>query len=90
MNMVGAAYLFVCSYFFYVGKIWCQKPGRVRCMCAFKGPGIGGNLWELDRTVERAMDALRVPPDDAEIAVLSGERWQVPTASSEVVIAIQR
>lgn len=30
------------------------------------------NLWELDRTVERAMDALRVPPDDADVKVLSG------------------
>jgi ATP-binding cassette ChvD family protein len=36
------------------------------------------NLWELDRIVERAMDALRVPPDDAECAVLSGgERRRV-------------
>lgn len=31
-----------------------------------------GNLWELDRVVERAMDALRVPPGDAKTAVLSG------------------
>jgi len=31
-----------------------------------------GNLWELDRTVERAMDALRLPPGDAKTAVLSG------------------
>jgi energy-dependent translational throttle protein EttA len=30
------------------------------------------NLWELDRKVELAMDALRVPPGDAKIAVLSG------------------
>lgn len=30
------------------------------------------NLWELDRTVERAMDALRLPPGDAKTAVLSG------------------
>lgn len=37
-----------------------------------------GNLWELDRTVERAMDALRVPPGDAKTAVLSGgERRRV-------------
>lgn len=36
------------------------------------------NLWELDRTVERAMDALRVPPSDAKTAVLSGgERRRV-------------
>ena len=30
------------------------------------------NLWELDRTVERAMDSLRVPPGDAKTDVLSG------------------
>ncbi len=30
------------------------------------------NLWELDRTVEIAMDALRCPPGDAEITNLSG------------------
>jgi len=30
------------------------------------------NLWELDRTVERAMDALRLPPGDADTKVLSG------------------
>jgi ATP-binding cassette ChvD family protein len=28
--------------------------------------------WELDRTVEIAMDALRVPPGDADVATLSG------------------
>jgi ATPase subunit of ABC transporter with duplicated ATPase domains len=31
-----------------------------------------GDLWELDRVVERAMDSLRVPPGDAKIATLSG------------------
>jgi sulfate-transporting ATPase len=31
-----------------------------------------GNLWELEREAERAMDALRCPPGDAEIAKLSG------------------
>ena len=30
------------------------------------------DLWELDRHVEVAMDALRVPPADAKIATLSG------------------
>ena len=30
------------------------------------------NLWELDRTKERAMDALRCPPPDALVANLSG------------------
>jgi len=32
----------------------------------------GGNLWELDRIVERARLALRCPPNDAETEVLSG------------------
>jgi ATP-binding cassette ChvD family protein len=30
------------------------------------------NAWELDRTVEIAMDALRCPPGDASVAKLSG------------------
>ena len=30
------------------------------------------NGWELDRTVEIAMDALRVPPGDADVGTLSG------------------
>ena len=30
------------------------------------------NLWELDRKVEIAMDALRLPPADAEVTKLSG------------------
>jgi len=37
---------------------------------------LGG--WELDHTLEMAMEALRCPPDDAEIKVLSGgERRRV-------------
>jgi ATP-binding cassette ChvD family protein len=36
------------------------------------------NLWELDRHVEQAMDALRVPEDDADVSKLSGgERRRV-------------
>jgi ATP-binding cassette ChvD family protein len=36
------------------------------------------NAWELDRTLEIAMDALRVPPGDASVATLSGgERRRV-------------
>jgi sulfate-transporting ATPase len=36
------------------------------------------NAWELDRTLEVAMDALRVPPSDAEVSTLSGgERRRV-------------
>src|SRR6266481_909329 len=30
------------------------------------------NAWDLDRTVELAMDALRVPPGDMDVATLSG------------------
>jgi sulfate-transporting ATPase len=36
------------------------------------------NLWELDRAIEVAMDALRLPPGDAEVMTLSGgERRRV-------------
>jgi ATP-binding cassette ChvD family protein len=36
------------------------------------------NAWELDRTLEIAMDALRCPPPDADVATLSGgERRRV-------------
>jgi ATP-binding cassette ChvD family protein len=36
------------------------------------------NLWEIDRTLEIAMDALRLPPPDAEVTRLSGgERRRV-------------
>ncbi|HET9252177.1 MAG TPA: energy-dependent translational throttle protein EttA [Candidatus Eisenbacteria bacterium] len=36
------------------------------------------NAWEIDRTVEIAMDALRVPPSDADVRTLSGgERRRV-------------
>jgi len=31
-----------------------------------------GNLWELDRTLDIAMDAMRLPPGDAVINTLSG------------------
>lgn len=31
-----------------------------------------GDLWDMERVVSRAMDALRVPPGDAKTAVLSG------------------
>src|SRR5258708_26824458 len=35
-------------------------------------------LWDLDSKVDQAMDALRCPPDDAEVAKLSGgERRRV-------------
>ncbi len=30
------------------------------------------NLWDLDRQIEVAMDALRVPPGDADVTTLSG------------------
>jgi ATP-binding cassette ChvD family protein len=36
------------------------------------------NLWDLDSKVDQAMDALRCPPDDADVASLSGgERRRV-------------
>ncbi len=36
------------------------------------------NLWELDRTLDIAMDALRLPPSDADVTKLSGgERRRV-------------
>jgi ATP-binding cassette ChvD family protein len=36
------------------------------------------DAWEIDRVVERAMDALRLPPGDADVATLSGgERRRV-------------
>jgi ATP-binding cassette ChvD family protein len=36
------------------------------------------NLWDLDSQVDLAMDALRCPPDDADVAMLSGgERRRV-------------
>jgi len=37
-----------------------------------------GNLWELDRRLEIAMDALRCPPPDADVTKISGaERRRV-------------
>src|SRR5438552_10720383 len=37
-----------------------------------------GNLWDLDRQLEIAMDALRCPPGDADVTKLSGgERRRV-------------
>ncbi len=36
------------------------------------------NLWDLDSKIDQAMDALRCPPDDADVTVLSGgERRRV-------------
>jgi ATP-binding cassette ChvD family protein len=36
------------------------------------------NAWELDRTLEVAMDALRLPPGDSDVSILSGgERRRV-------------
>jgi ATPase subunit of ABC transporter with duplicated ATPase domains len=40
-----------------------------------------GDLWEIERMKERAMDALRCPPGDADVNVLSGgERRRVAIA----------
>src|SRR2546425_390594 len=40
------------------------------------------NAWDLDRTVEMAMDALRVPPGDADVAKISAgsRRRKRPTS----------
>src|SRR5262245_28784972 len=44
-----------------------------------------GNLWELDRHVEIAMDALRLPPGDADVTTLSGgERRRVRSEERRV------
>jgi len=49
-----------------------EEQGRVMAEIEAK------NAWELDRTVEIAMDALRVPPGDARVETLSGgERRRV-------------
>jgi ATP-binding cassette ChvD family protein len=49
-----------------------DEHGRVMAEIEMK------SAWELDRTVEIAMDALRVPPGDAAVATLSGgERRRV-------------
>src|SRR6058998_1669049 len=34
-------------------------------------------LWDLDSKVDQAMDALRCPPDDADVETLSGDRKSV-------------
>jgi energy-dependent translational throttle protein EttA len=49
-----------------------EEHGRVMAEIEMK------NAWELDRTLEIAMDALRVPPGDADVKTLSGgERRRV-------------
>jgi ATP-binding cassette ChvD family protein len=49
-----------------------EEHGRVMTEIEVK------NAWELDRTIEIAMDALRVPPGDTAVATLSGgERRRV-------------
>ncbi|MGH7680396.1 MAG: energy-dependent translational throttle protein EttA [Candidatus Eiseniibacteriota bacterium] len=49
-----------------------EEHGRVMAEIETK------NAWELDRTLEIAMDALRVPPGDADVRTLSGgERRRV-------------
>ena len=47
-------------------------------MAALQDEIDAGNLWELEATVGVAMDALRCPPDDADVETLSGgERRRV-------------
>jgi len=49
-----------------------EEHGRVMAEIEAK------NAWELDRTIEIAMDALRVPPGETEVKTLSGgERRRV-------------
>jgi len=49
-----------------------EEHGRIMAAIEAK------NAWELDRTVEIAMDALRVPPGDTKVETLSGgERRRV-------------
>src|SRR6202043_3069989 len=41
------------------------------------------NAWELDRQLEIAMDAMRLPPGDAKASTLSGgERRRVPLSKA--------
>jgi len=49
----------------------------------------GVNGWELDRTVDIAMDALRCPPGDAEVTTLSGGDGHGPLARGQQQIAAQ-
>ncbi|HKN46806.1 MAG TPA: ATP-binding cassette domain-containing protein, partial [Candidatus Polarisedimenticolia bacterium] len=42
------------------------------------------NAWELDRTLEIAMDALRCPPPDADVAAISGGEAQRIKLSKEL------
>ncbi|MEZ6101991.1 MAG: energy-dependent translational throttle protein EttA [Pirellulaceae bacterium] len=50
----------------------CNELGRVQDQID------AGNLWELDRQIEIAMDAINLPPADAEVTRLSGgERRRV-------------
>ena len=43
------------------------------------------DAWSLERNVEIAMDALRCPPDDADVTVLSGgERRRVAVSAPAV------
>ncbi|KAJ1615870.1 P-loop containing nucleoside triphosphate hydrolase protein, partial [Pavlovales sp. CCMP2436] len=48
-----------------------------------------GNLWEIDRVMERAMEALRCPPAEAVTAVLSGgEKRRVALAALLIQVYI--
>ncbi|MDP3960904.1 MAG: energy-dependent translational throttle protein EttA [Pseudorhodobacter sp.] len=41
-------------------------------MAALQDTIDAGNLWDLDSQIDIAMEALRCPPDDADVATLSG------------------
>ena len=49
------------------------------------------NAWDLDAQLEQAMDALRCPPPDADVTILSGgERRRVQTTASAAGLAAAR
>src|SRR5256884_390292 len=70
-----------------LGEVSAQPRGPLAADAVGKLPGEqarlqdaidAANAWELDRTVELAMDALRVPPGDMDVAKISGgERRRV-------------
>ncbi len=65
-----------------IGALFAEEPPNMDELLEEYGElqnqieAVGG--WEIDRAVERAMDALRVPPAEAEVSTLSGgERRRV-------------
>ena len=48
------------------------------------------DAWNLDNKLERAMDALRCPPEDQNVATLSGGERSLPPVASESRCAVAR